>query len=152
MTDSLNRDISKIYVSSDHGGVGLKLYLIEMLSAIGYGLEDLGVDDPNIRADFPEITKRVTDKMLGDEKSRGIVICKHGGGVEIAANRFRHIRATRVSNPSQAREDRFHDDTNVIALGAEEIDAEMALLSVRAFLETPFDAIPRRIARLKMIS
>jgi ribose 5-phosphate isomerase B len=148
----MNKEISQIFISGDHGGVGLKLYLIQMLQSMGYEVKNLGVDDPTVPADFPIVAKLTTDAMLNDPSSRGVVVCRHGGGVEIAANRFRHIRATRVSNPSQAREDRTHDDTNVIALGADDMDMEMALLSVRAFLETPFDNSERRIRRIKQIS
>jgi len=148
----MNNEISKIYISADHRGVGLKFYLIEMLSALGYCVENLGVDDPKIMVDFPEITKRVTDEMLNNPTSRGIVVCGVGAGVQIAANRFRHIRATRVERPEQAREDRFHDDINVIALSADETDPEVALLCVQEFLEAPFEAIERRIRRIQMIS
>lgn len=144
--------VSKIYISSDHRGVGLKLYLIEMLSAKGYAVVNLGTDDPNTKVDFPEITQRVTDSMLSDCNSRGIVVCGTGAGVQIAANRFRHIRASRCSCPEQARDDRFHDDINVLAVSADDMDIEMAFLTAESFLESPFDAIERRIMRLKTIS
>ena len=142
----------KIFISNDHRGVGLKLYLQQMLVADGYDVENLGTDDPNTAADFPEITKLVTDKLLDDKDSRGIVICGTGAGVVIAANRYRHIRATRCDHPEQATLDRFHDDVNVLALAADECDIEMAFLTAKAFIESPFDAIERRIRRIKEIS
>src|SRR5574344_1224553 len=111
-----------IYISSDHRGVGLKLYLTEMLSASGYKVVNLGTDNPKDDVDFPEITKRVTDAILTDSSARGIVICGTGAGVQIAANRYKHIRATRCERPEQARADRFHDDINVLALAADETD------------------------------
>lgn len=141
-----------IYISSDHRGVGLKLYLIEMLSAAGYKIINLGTDNPKDDVDFPEITKRVTDAMLVDADSRGIVLCGTGAGVQIAANRYKHIRATRCERPEQARADRHHDDINVLALAADETDPEVAMLCVSEFLETPFDAIERRIRRIQEIS
>ncbi len=149
----MNKTISKVYIASDHRGVGLKLYLIEMLSAAGYdNIVNLGVDDPEKMVDFPEVAKSVADKMQGDENSRGIVICGTGAGVQIAANRYRHIRATRCDRPEQARDDRFHDNVNVLALGADDIDIEVAFLCAQTFLESPFDAIDRRIKRIKEIS
>ncbi len=105
----------KIYIASDHRGVGLKLYLTEMLIAAGFDIINLGVDDPNMEIDFPEITARVTDAMLDDADSRGILICGTGAGVVIAANRYRHIRATRCERPDQVLADRKHDDINVLA-------------------------------------
>lgn len=147
-------NISKIFIASDHRGVGLKLYLIEMLAADGYdNVVNLGVDNPNDHIDFPEITARVTDAMLNNDNSRGVVICGTGAGVQIAANRYRHIRATRCDKPEQAREDRIHDDTNVLALGADDIDLEIAFLCVKTFLETHFDSTnENRVRRIQEIS
>ena len=90
--------------------------------------------------------------MESDEKSRGILICGTGAGMQIAANRYRHLRASRCDRPDQARDDRFHDDINVLALAADDIDIEISFLITRAFLESPFDETERRIRRLKKIS
>lgn len=148
----MNTNISKIYIASDHRGVGLKLYLTEMLAAAGYGIVNLGVDDPNTMVDYPVIAGYVADAMLSDPISRGIIICGTGAGVTIAANRYRHIRASRCDRPDQARDDRFHDNINVLTLAADDIDPEMAFLCVTAFLDAPFDAIDRRIRRIETIS
>jgi len=142
----------KIYISNDHRGVGLKLYLQQMLTADGYDVVNLGVDTALPKVDFPEVAQRVTDAMLGDVESRGIVICGGGGGVVITANRFRHIRATRCSRPAEAAYDRIHDDINVLALGADEIDIEQAFMCAQLFLETEFDATERRVRRIRAIS
>lgn len=142
----------KVYISNDHRGVGLKIYLQNMLVADGYDVDDLGTDDPSTPVDFPEITRRITDKLLNDANARGIVICGTGAGVVIAANRFRHIRATRCDRPDQAAADRFHDDVNVLALAADDCDIEQAFLTAESFLESKFDATERRIRRIKEIS
>jgi len=123
-----------------------------MLSTVGYQVVNMGTDDPTTMVDFPEVTQRVTDGMLNDAASRGIVICGFGGGAQIAANRFRHIRCTRCDNPDQARHDRFHDDINVLSFASEDIDMEVAMMTATAFLESPFEAIERRIRRIKAIS
>ena len=148
----MNKTISKIFIAADHRGAGVKLYLIEMLSAAGYTVVNLGTDDPNTPVDFPDVVKTLADKMETDEKSRGILICGTGAGMQIAANRYRHIRASRCERPDQARDDRFHDDINVLALAADDIDIEIAFLVSRAFLESPFDECERRVRRLKKIS
>ena len=148
----MNKNISTIYIAADHRGVGVKLYLIEMLAAIGYNLVNLGTDDLNTPVDFPDVAKTLADAMANDEKSRGILICGTGAGMQIAANRYRHIRASRCERPDQARDDRFHDDINVLALAADDIDIEVSFLVARAFLESPFDNSERRVRRLKKIS
>ena len=52
---TMNKTVSKVFIAADHRGVGLKLYLIEMLSAAGYNVVNLGVDDPNTSADYPDV-------------------------------------------------------------------------------------------------
>lgn len=148
----MNKTVSKVFIASDHRGVGLKLYLIEMLSAAGYAVVNLGVDDPTTMVDYPDVAKTVADAMLDEPTTRGILVCGTGAGMEIAANRFRHIRASRCDRPDQARDDRFHDDTNVLALAADDIDIEVAFLCAQSFLESPFDAVERRIRRVEKIS
>lgn len=148
----MNKTVSKIYIAADHRGAGLKLYLIEMLSTLGYSVVNLGVDNPNTTVDYPDVAATLADTMLDDRDSRGIIICGTGAGVMIAANRYRHIRASRCNTPSQAREDRFHDDINVLALAADDLDIEVAFLCAQTFLESPFDAVERRIRRIEKIS
>ena len=148
----MNKTISKVYIAADHRGVGAKLYLIAMLSAIGYTVVNLGPDDVNTPFDFPDIAKTLADTMLSDDKSRGILVCGTGAGMQIAANRYRHLRASRCDRPDQARDDRFHDDINVLTLAADDIDIEVSFLVARAFLESPFDDSERRVRRLKKIS
>jgi len=142
----------KVYISNDHRGVGLKLYLQNMLVADGHDAENLGTDNPAERVDFPAVAKLVVDRLEIDAAARGIIICGTGAGAVIAANRYRHIRATRCDRPEQAAADRFHDDINVLALGADDIDIEQAFLTAKSFLESPFDATERRLRRIKEIS
>ena len=144
--------ISKVFLGADHRGVGVKLYLIEMLNAAGYTTVDLGTNDPNTPVDFPDIAKKLADAMMDDKDSRGILICGTGAGMEIAANRYRHLRASRCERPEQARDDRFHDDINVLTLAADDIDIEMAFVCAQTFLESPFDDCEKRRKRLEKIS
>ncbi|MDR0741821.1 MAG: RpiB/LacA/LacB family sugar-phosphate isomerase [Rickettsiales bacterium] len=148
----MNKAISKVFIAADHRGVGLKLYLIEMLASAGYRVVNLGADDPAKMVDYPDVARAMADAMIDDKNARGIIVCGTGAGVMIATNRFRHIRASRCERPEQARDDRFHDDINVLALAADDIDIEAAFLCAQTFLESPFDAIERRIRRIEEIS
>ena len=148
----MNKEISKVFLGADHRGVGVKLYLIEMLNAAGYETVDLGTNDMSTPVDIPDIAKKLADAMLNDKNSRGILICGTGAGMEIAANRYRHLRASRCDRPDQAREDRFHDDINVLTLAADDIDIEMTFVCVQSFLESPFDDCEKRRRRLEKIS
>ena len=147
-----NKEISHVYIASDHRGVGVKLYLYEMLMADGYEVVNLGVEDMSTPVDFPDVAKTLADAMLEDTESRGILICGTGAGMQIAANRYTHLRASRCDRPSQAKDDRFHDDINVLALAADDIDIEQAFLCAQMFLESPFDNCERRVRRIQKIS
>ncbi len=147
-----NKEISHVYIASDHRGVGVKLYLYEMLMAAGYNVVNLGVEDMNTPVDFPDVAATLADAMLEDTESRGILICGTGAGMQIAANRYNHLRASRCDRPSQARDDRFHDDINVLALAADDIDIEQAFLCAQAFLESPFDNCEKRVRRLNKLN
>lgn len=148
----MTKQISKVFLGADHRGVGVKLYLIEMLNAAGYTTVDLGTNDPATPVDFPDIVEKMANEMQNTTDTRGILICGTGAGMEIAANRYRHLRASRCERPEQARDDRFHDDINVLTLAADDIDIEVAYLCAQAFLESPFDDIERRRRRLEKIS
>lgn len=151
-TNKMNKNVSKVYIAADHRGVGVKLYLIEMLNALGYSTVNLGTDNPDISVDYPDIVEKLAEQMKNDEKSRGILVCGTGAGMQIAANRYKFLRASRCDRPDQAREDRFHDDINVLALGADDIDIEIAFLCAQAFLESPFDDQEKRVRRIKKMS
>lgn len=148
----MTNKISKIFIGADHRGVGVKLYLTEMLNAAGYETVDLGTNDMNTPVDFPDMAAKLADAMLDKPDTRGILICGTGAGMEIAANRYRHLRASRCGRPEQARDDRFHDDINVLTLAADDIDIEVAYLCVQAFLESPFDDCEKRRRRIEKIS
>ena len=62
----MNKTVSKVYIAADHRGVGLKLYLIEMLNAAGYMVVNLGTDDINTPVDYPDVAERLADAMLDD--------------------------------------------------------------------------------------
>ncbi len=147
-----NNNISKLYIASDHRGVGLKHYLREMLDQRGVSPIDLGTDNPNEMVDYSDIANILANAMLGDTNARGILICGTGAGMLIAANRYRHIRASRCDTPDQAHNDRYHDDINVIVFGADDIDPENALICTQEFLTSEFDAIERRIRRIEKMS
>jgi len=148
----MNKDITKVYIASDHRGVGVKLYLYEMLMVAGYKVENLGVDDLNTKVDYPDVAKKLAEIMEDDSNARGVLICGTGAGMVIAANRYKHLRASRCDRPEQARDDRFHDDINVLALAADDIDIEMAFVCVRSFLESSFDNCERRVRRIQKMS
>ena len=66
--------------------------------------------------DYPEYAFIVARELLAGNFDRGVLICKSGIGMSIAANRFCVVRAAMVGNTEHwARLSREHNDANVLA-------------------------------------
>ena len=74
--------------------------------------------------------------MLSQEADFGILVCKSGIGMSIAANRHPHIRASLVGTPEDAKVTRQHNDANVLCLAANHVQPSEAGKIVDAFLST----------------
>ncbi len=140
-----------IYIASDHAGFKLKSELIEYLSNKGIEVEDVGAYSFNKDDDYPDFIKPLAEKVLGKANNMGIIICKNGIGVSIAANRFKGIRAGLSFTPDHAKSGRVDDNTNVLALPADYIDTETAIKIVKIWLNTEFSFESRHIRRLQKL-
>ena len=140
--------MANIIIGSDHGGFNLKQYVIEHLKNKGLNVVDLGCYNSD-SCDYPVIAKAVSEKVL-EESSRGILICGTGIGVSIVANRYDGIRASHCTDTFTARMTRMHNDSNVLAIGADYMDTNKAIRIVRTWIATEFEG-GRHEERLKMI-
>ncbi len=142
----------KIYIGADHRGFELKNQLFTWLTDNGYDVYDT-TKTFNASDDYPLMVQSLVGKMKenGLENSRGIVLCGSGVGVDIAANRFEGIRCALGFDESQVRHARDHEDVNMLALAADEIDVELATKLVQIFLETQALNEPRMVRREKQL-
>ena len=142
-----------IYIGADHGGFNLKEFLKIFLKNQGYEAADMG----NIRYeesdDYTDFAVAVGKKVsLEPETSRGILICRSGAGVDIAANKFRNVRSAIGISPDQVYHMRQHDNINVLCLASDFTTEEDAKKMVAVFLETPYTGEARHQRRLDKIS
>ena len=107
----------KIAIGNDHAGVEFKNKLMEELRSKGYEIMNVGTDTLD-SVDYPDIAKKVSEKVLNGEAKFGILICGTGIGISIAANKIKGIRAALCHNEYTAKLSRLHNDANIIALGA----------------------------------
>lgn len=135
-----------IYLACDHGGFALKEKLKAHLSSLNLEFEDVGSQTLDPNDDFVDFVKLATAKI--GENDRGIFLCRNGVGVDIAANRFSHIRSVLGFNIVQVQKARSDDDCNVLALPADYIDEPTALQLTEAFLNTKYSGEERFIRRL----
>jgi len=125
-------------IGSDHAGLGLKLFLKDILEREGIPVKDVGTHSED-SCDFPEFAQKLCKKIGAGEASRGILICGTGLGMSIAANRFRGIRAALCTMEFHARMSRAHNDSNVLVLGGRITGTELAGSILKVWLETPFE-------------
>ena len=145
----------KIFLGADHNGYTLKETLEDHLKQSGHTV----VDDGNLQLvsddDFPQFAGKVVSDILAseDQDPRGILLCGSGQGMAIAANRFKGIRAIVAWDKEQARLGRNDDDSNVLALPAYLLkdSPQIAFGIVDTWLDTPYEAIPRRIRRIEQL-
>ena len=125
----------KIFIASDHAGYDMKTKLSNHFSS----LIDLGTNSIE-SVDYPDFAHKLTNEILRNEGSLGILICGTGVGMSIAANRTKGIRAGLVSRVEIARLIRQHNDANVLVIPGRFMEDEEAKNCVQTFIDTEFEA------------
>ena len=142
----------KVYIGADHRGYKLKEEIKTWLSENNYDQEDVGAFILDVNDDYPIFAQKVVSSVQSDiernQSVRGIVMCGSGVGVDIVANKFKHIRSGLAVNPEQIEKARLDDDINVLTIPADYIDEKNAKLIVKLFLETPFSQEEKKKRRL----
>jgi len=142
-----------VYISSDHAGFIKKHQLAQRLAKV-YEVVDLGPETLNPGDDYPEFSERVGNAVVQDPGSFGIILCKSGEGAAMAANKINGVRAALVWEPHLAVETRSDNDSNVLALPADELSLGVLEEISQKFISTPFSNAPRhkrRLAEMKEI-
>lgn len=144
--------MKNIFIASDHGGYRLKKRLVRYIqNELELPVRDLGPASYEHDDDYPDYAIPLAKKVAKTKNGRGILICKNGIGVCVAANKVRGIRAGLAYNLSSAETMRSDDDTNVLCLAAKLGSEEHAMAMVKRWLETKFSGEERHIRRLKKL-
>lgn len=141
----------KVFIASDHAGFDRKQQLASKLEQ-GYQVFDLGPYELNPDDDYPVYAKKVALAVKENPKSMGILVCKSGEGMAIAANKFNGIRAAIASSKEQAIETRKDNDSNVLSLSAGDLSDKEAFEVSKSWLDTPFSELERHERRLHEIA
>lgn len=141
----------RIFLGADHRGFELKKTLSKWLTEEGYQVTDCGNADYNPEDDFPDYAFAVAQQVAQNPGSLGIVMCGSGGGVTIAANKVKGIRASTGVNPEEVRHGREHNDANMLALSADYTTLQEAMDMVKVFLSAQFEPAERFVRRINKI-
>jgi len=142
----------KVYIGSDHGGFALKNIIQTALDGDGFEVTDCGNAVLDSEDDYPKFAEKVARAVLADPGSRGVLTCRSGEGMAMAANKVPGIRAALAWCPEIASETRRDNDANVVVLPADFMDDQKALGIVRVFLQTDFSGAQRHTRRVEQLA
>ena len=134
----MSTDKSPIIIGCDHAAYGLKETIRKHLVKIGIPVEDAGAYSED-SVDYPDVARRVAERVTSGEFSRGILLCGTGIGMSMAANRLPGIRAALCHDLFATIMSRRHNDANILVMGGRVIGDVLALEMVDVWLETPYD-------------
>lgn len=140
----------KIVIASDHGGFGLKEEIKNFLLNLDYEVLDLGTNSRE-SCDYPNFAKEVSRKIQEGSFKQGILVCGTGLGMQIAANKFKGIRAVCVSDTFSAKMSKEHNNSNVLCIGERVLGLGLAKEIVTTWLNSEFQG-ERHQKRLDLIS
>ena len=141
----------KVYIGADHRGFRLKEKITKALFDWGYIFRDVGAEYFDPKDDYTVYAQQVASLVSKDEKSKGILLCGSGVGVDVIANKFDGIRASFGKSAEQVRAGRNDDDMNILVIAADFTKEKEAKKMVKIFLETKFEGKERHRRRLEEI-
>ncbi len=139
----------KFYIGTDHAGIDLKDYTVELLKAKGHEVIDLGPFTKE-RVDYPDFAHKVAEAVLADPFTQGVLICGSGIGMSMAANRHVGIRAALCHDAYTATVARGHNDANILCFGERIVGKGVAESIVDAWCAGTFDG-GRHCGRIEKI-
>jgi len=143
----------KFYIATDHAGIELKDYTVQLLKDKGHEVIDLGPFSKD-RVDYPDYAVKVAESVLADSESQGILICGSGIGMSMAANRFSGIRAALCHDAYTASVARGHNDANILCFGERIVGKGVAESILDAWIDSSFDGGRHtgRVAKIEAIN
>lgn len=123
-----------LHIGADHGGYALK----EALKSV---LNDYSIDDYSKEYidgdDYPDIAEQV-GRAVDRDGGLGVLICRSGIGMCIAANKIKGARAATCRSAHDAIMARRDNDANIVCIGADVTKPKEALDIINAFVKEEF--------------
>ena len=143
----------KFYIATDHAGIDLKDYTVELLKEKGHEVIDLGPFSKT-RVDYPDYAVKVVENILNDNEAHGILICGSGIGMSMTANRFTGIRAALCHDAYTASVARGHNNANILCFGERIIGRGVCESILDAWIVSNFDGgrHTQRVAKIEAIN
>lgn len=125
-----------IAIAADHRGFPLKERLKAWLRAHDYAVRDCGADSAAERVDALDYALALVAEIKHGRSDFAVGICGSGQMMAIVSNRFAFMRSALLHTASEAAPAREHGDANMLAIGADTVDAATAEQLLGTFLTT----------------
>ncbi len=145
----IQKACTTLSIGCDHHGYQFAQQFCQYLHA--YKIIQHLPSSVNEYVDYPDYAWTVAEDVYSQRSDYGILICKSGIGMSIAANKHIDIRAALCHTPELAQLSRSHNDANVLCLSSEFTTFPVACEIVSTFLSTNFQG-ERHIFRIEKIS
>lgn len=103
----------KVAIASDHRGVEYKNNIIEFLKDKGLEIVDCSTTNTPTD-DYPDFAFKVCNQVINNNVDFGVLVCRTGIGMSIAANKVRGIRCAKLDSVEDAILCRNDNGANVI--------------------------------------
>lgn len=103
----------KIAIASDHRGITYKIGIKDYLISKGYEVIDCS-EDNTPTDDYPDFAFKVCHEVQNKNANFGILVCRTGIGMSIAANKVKGIRCAKLDSVEDAILCRNDNGANVI--------------------------------------
>ena len=137
----------KIAIGADHRGFLHKEYIKKEMADIEW--IDVGTDSQE-RTDYPLFSDKVVKLMHDGSAHYGILLCGTGGGMAVAANRYKNIYAVVAWNAEIARRCKQEDNANILVLPCDYISCDDAIIMIHDWMVQEFKG-GRYAQRIMMI-
>ena len=139
----------KIFIGTDHRGIDVEKNIVDYLKNKKHEVIESRIEHSDAD-DYVDFAKDVSENVVNNENSIGILICGTGIGMSIAANKIKGIRAARCVTIEDAYYTRLDNDANVLCLGYNS-DLNSLFEIIDTFINTSFSHAERHARRVNKI-
>ena len=124
-----------IAIGADHGGFKLKEQIKDYYKD---EIKDFGAYNEERGLEEPKVAIAVAEAVANGECDIGILICRSGIGMVMAANKVRKVRCALAYNDETALSAKEHNNATVLALGADFVSFEEAIKRIELWRNAKF--------------
>jgi ribose 5-phosphate isomerase B len=147
MRNKMRHGVKKVTIGADHRGFLQKEYIKNNISDIEW--IDVGTHSEE-RTDYPIFSDKVVELIQEGSVDYGVLLCGTGGGMAIAANRYKNMYAVVAWNKEIASRAKQEDNANILVIPSDFVSDVDAIIMIKEWLAQEFKG-GRYAQRIKMI-